>query len=554
MYLQEFYLDFLKQHKSKYALYLFTLLYVPISRVGIPHLYGKMIGNINQKKVMKSFHILIALIILWFVTQTIHTASNIIHAKFMPKFVEFFRLRMIDNIFQRYSTNFEDLQIGDTIAKLIKSPWILEDVFHTMETMAFNNVLVVASSVIYLFLYSKVLGIVYLVSMVSIGAIAYFFIDECSETVRISEKMFDKTHEEVEDTLSNLISVYTSNKVGHEQGRIKVLTKYIYNTQEQMLTCFGKYRLRFTIAFVVVFAILNILSFTLYMRKNIDISTLSAIIILNYSLLSSFMNMYGQTKHIIGLKGRIEVFINYLSKLPKKDEVGTGDIPNPSEIEIDFNNVSFSYLPDKYILNDLSLKIKPMENVAFVGQIGSGKSTTAKLLVRLFNFDKGDILFNGESIKNLSIENLRERIHYIPQHPKLFNRTLYENIIYAVKTSVSQDDVLSLIKSLDIPEIFEIFKSKMNLSVGKNGSKLSGGQRQVVWLLRALLSKPSVIVLDEPTASMDNKSKHEVTKLVKKLGEKSTIILITHDELLLNYVDRKITFKNGKVHDDILKK
>ena len=552
MYLQEFYLDFLKQYKWKYVLYLFTLLYVPISRVGIPHLYGKLIGNINEKKVMSAFHILIALIILWFITQTIHTASNMVHAGFMPKFVEFFRLRMIDNIFERYSTNFEDLQIGDTIAKLIKSPWILEDVFYTMETMAFNNLLVVSSSVIYLFLYSKVLGVIYLISMLCISGIAYLFVDECAETVKVTEKMFDRTHEEIEDTLSNLISVYTSNKVDHERGRMKVLTRYIYNTQQKMLKCYRKYRLRLTIAFVVIFAILNILSFTLYMRKDITIATLSAIIILNYSLLSSFMNMYGQTKHLIDLKGRIEVFINYLGKLPKKGDIGVEDIPNPAEIDIKIKDISFSYSPDKFILNGLNLHIKPGEHVAFVGQIGSGKSTTAKLLVRLFRFEKGDILLNGKSIKLVSIENLRERMHYIPQHPKLFNRTLYENIIYAVNRHVSQEEVLELIKDLDIPEIYEIFKVKMNDSVGKNGSKLSGGQRQVVWLLRALLSKPPVIILDEPTASMDNKSKIEVTKLVKKLGEKSTIILITHDELLLDYVDRKITFDNGKAENTII--
>lgn len=547
MYLEEFYLDFLKEHKSKYGLYLLTLIYIPISKVGIPHLYGKLIGNLNKNKVLQGFHILIALIIVWFITQSIHSASNLVHASFMPKFVEFFRLRMIDNIFQRYSTNFEDLQIGDTIAKIIKSPWILEDVFYTMETMAFNNVLVIVSSLIYLFMYSKVLGIIYFISMVSISAIAYLFVDECAETVKATEQMFDRTHEEIEDTLSNLISMYTSNKVDHELGRIKVLTKYIYNTERKKLKCYGKYRILFTIAFVLIFTILNICSFTLYMRNDITMATLSAIIIINYSLLTSFMNMYSQTKHLIDLKGRIEVFINYLNKLPKKGDIGVGKIPNSSSIKIEIKNVSFSYMPNKYILNNLNLTINPGETVAFVGQIGSGKSTCAKLLVRLFNFDSGDILFNNTLITSLSIENLRQHVHYIPQHPKLFNRTLYENIIYAVKRNVPPEEVLTLIKKLDIPEVYEMFKLKMNDTVGKNGSKLSGGQRQVVWLLRALLSKPPVIILDEPTASMDNKSKIEVTKLVKKLGENSTIILITHDELLLKYVDRKITFKGGKV-------
>ena len=551
MQLQEFYLDFLKEHKFRYMLYLFTLLYIPISKVGIPHFYGRLIGYINEKQVIKAFHILIALIALWFITQIIHTASNMIHSKFMPKFVEFFRTRMIDNIFEKYSTNFEDLQIGDTISKIIKSPWILEDVFDTMENAAFNNILVILSSFIYLFSYSKVLGATYIFAMACVGLIGAFFINECTDTVQISEHIFDRTHEEIEDTLSNLISIYTSNKIGHESGRIKILSKYIYDTQQKMLKCFGKYRMRFTIVFVVVFAILNLLSFTLYLKKYISLATLSAIIIINYSLLSSFMSMYYQTKHIIDLKGRIEVFINYLNKLPKKNNVGVSDIPNADTqgVKIELQNVFFSYLPDKYILKGVNLTINPGENVALIGQIGSGKSTTAKLLVRLFDFDKGEILYNGAPIKTMAIENLRKHIRYIPQHPKLFSRTLFENIIYAVKRKVSKEEVLNLLKSLEIPEIYETFKSKLDMSVGKNGSKLSGGQRQVVWLLRALLTTPKVIILDEPTASMDNKSKVEVTKLVKKLGEKSTIILITHDDILLEYVDRKITFDKGKIVD-----
>lgn len=547
MYLEEFYLDFLKEHKYQYLLYLFTLLYIPISKVGIPHFYGSLIGNINEKKVNNAFHILIVLIILWFVSQAINTWSNLIHAKFMPKFVEFFRTRMVDNIFDRYTTNFEDLQIGDTISKIIKSPWILEDIFDTMENIAFNNLLVIISSLLYLTFYNKSLGVVYLISMLSVILISYYFVDECTDTVVISEQIFDRTHEEIEDTLSNLISIYTSNKLGHEKGRIKILSNYIFGTQQKMLKCFYKYRINYTIAFVLIFSILNILSFTLYLKGYISLSTLAAVIIINYSLLGSFMGLYYQTKHIIDLKGRFDVFVNYLAKLPKKGDIGKKDIPNSSKISIELKDIHFSYQPDKYILNGVNLSIKPGENVALVGQIGSGKSTTAKLLVRLFDFDKGDIIYNGVSIKDLSIENLRRHIRYIPQHPKLFNRTLYENIIYALKETVSKEKVLSMIKALEIPEIYNVFKDKMDMSVGKNGSKLSGGQRQVVWLLRALLSKPGVIILDEPTASMDNKSKLEVTKLVKKIGEESTIILITHDDILLDYVDRKITFDKGKI-------
>ena len=548
MILEEFYLDFLKKNKKSYFFYVLTLIYIPISRVGIPHFYGKLIGNINDKKIRKGFFVLIILIILWFVTQVIHTGSNILHARFMPKFVEYFRLQMIDNIFVRYSTSFEDLHIGDTISKIIKSPWILEDVFDTMENMVFNNILVIFSSFIYLFFYHKLLGIVYLISMICIFSVSALFTKECSINVKMAEQIFDRTHEEIEDTLTNLISVYTSNKIDHEQGRIGILSSYVYNTQRKTLKCYGKYRMRYTFLFIVIFATLNILSFTLYIRKDINLATLSAIIIINYSLLSSFMTVYQHTKHIIDLKGRLEVFMNYINKMPKKKEIGSKSIPNvQTGIKITMENVFFSYNPNKYILNDVNLEIQPKEHIALIGKIGSGKSTTAKLLVRLFDFDKGDIKFNGESIKNISIKSLRKNIRYIPQHPKLFNRTLYENIIYSLKEKIPEENILKLIEDLEISDIYSVFKQSMNKSVCKNGSKLSGGQRQVVWLLRALLEKPPVIILDEPTASMDTKSKTEVFKLVKELGKVSTIILITHDDILLNFVNRKITFENGKI-------
>ena len=126
----------------------------------------------------------------------------------MPKFVEYFRLQMIDNIFVRYSTSFEDLHIGDTISKIIKSPLDFEDVFDTMENMVFNNILVIFSSFVYLFFYHKLLGVVYLISMICIFLVSALFTKECSINVKMAEQIFDRTHEEIEDTLTNLISLY----------------------------------------------------------------------------------------------------------------------------------------------------------------------------------------------------------------------------------------------------------------------------------------------------------------------------------------------------------
>ena len=188
-----------------------------------------------------------------------------------------------------------------------------------------------------------------------------------------------------------------------------------------------------------------------------------------------------------------------------------------------------------------------------VGHIGSGKSTIGKLLVRLKDPTKGEILMNNINIKNLNIDNLRDNINYIPQHPKLFNRTLFNNIIYGVKRTITEKDIIKILDDLDVNNINKKFKSMLFESVGKNGSNLSGGQRQLVWLLRAILKNSKVVILDEPTSSLDDKNKKELIKFIQKYTKNKIVILITHDKSLLEYVNRIINMKNGKIIDDTKK-
>ena len=157
---------------------------------------------------------------------------------------------------------------------------------------------------------------------------------------------------------------------------------------------------------------------------------------------------------------------------------------------------------------------------------------------------------NKINIKNLNVDNLRHIINYIPQHPKLFNRTLFNNIVYGISNKIDENDIYTILKDLDVNKTTEKFKSIMFKKVGKNGSKLSGGQRQLVWLIRSILKNSKVIVLDEPTSSLDNKSKLQVIKFIKKYSKNKTIILITHDKSLLKYVNRVITIKNGTIIKD----
>jgi ATP-binding cassette, subfamily B, bacterial len=536
--------DFLKENKLSYILYFLSLSYIPVSKVGMPHLYGKLIASVKSTNMNNTLKFLVILIFVWFIIQIIQAISNMLYSRVLPKFNSFTRVRIIEEIINRYQTNFKDLLVGDTITKLIKAPWVLEDIFHELESFVFSNSLVVISSFFYLSYYNKTLGILYLISMAIIFILCVLFSKSCTNVVKNAEKIFDESHEEIEDMLSNLISVYTSDKNKYEKQRVEYLSRGIYKSEQKYYKCFNKYRIVYSFVFVIIFAILNLYSIKIFYEGKIKLDTLSAIIIINYSLLGTFMTVYYQTRRFIDLKGRLSVLTTYLDNLPPLDNRLSKELNTNSNLTINIKNLGFFYVKNKYILKNISLDIQQNEKIALIGEIGSGKSTLGKLLVKLFDYDEGSIKMNDIELRDISIKSLRKNITYIPQHPKLFNRSLYGNITYGIN-NIKRNKVISLIKSIKIDSIRERFLEDLDKSVGKYGNNLSGGQRQIVWLIRSILQNSKVIILDEPTSSLDEENKKIVMDFIINASKNKTLILITHDKSILKLVNRTIKLEKG---------
>ena len=538
--------DFLKENKVSYILYFLSLSYIPVSKVGMPHLYGKLIASVKSANMSVTLKFLVLLIFVWFIIQIVQAISNMLYSRVLPKFNSFTRVRIIDEIINRYQTNFKDLLVGDTITKLIKAPWVLEDIFHELESFVFSNSLVVISSFFYLSYYNKTLGLLYLISMIIIFSLCVLFSRSCTDIVKKAEKIFDESHEEIEDMLSNLISVYTSDKNTFEKKRVEYLSRGIYKSEQKYYKCFNKYRVLYSCVFVVIFAILNLYSIKIFYEGKIKLETLSAIIIINYSLLGTFMTVYYQTRRFIDLKGRLSILTTYLENLPPLDNRLSKDLSSINGITIDIKNLGFYYIKDKYILKDINLNIQQNDKVALIGEIGSGKSTLGKLIVKLFDYDEGSIKLNNIELRDISIKSLRKNITYIPQHHKLFNRSLYGNITYGIN-KINRNKVISLIKSIKIDSVRERFLEDLDKPVGKYGNNLSGGQRQIVWLIRSMLQNSKIIILDEPTSSLDEENKKLVMDFIINATKNKTLVLITHDKSLLKLVNRTIKLQKGKI-------
>ena len=226
---------------------------------------------------------------------------------------------------------------------------------------------------------------------------------------------------------------------------------------------------------------------------------------------------------------------------------------------IEFQNVTFSYPEEeKKALDDVSFKIHPGEKIGIAGKIGSGKTTLEKLILGLYKPSSGTILIDGIDISQIDPADLRKNIGYVPQDVNLFRGSVKNNIIYKAPY-VNDEQMIKASKLAGVDDFVKLHPKGYDMPVGERGDGLSGGQKQAIAIARAFLLDAPIVLLDEPTNSVDNVMESKIrANLAKNLVDKTTI-LITHKSTILSLVDRLIILDNGKLvidgkRDEVLKK
>jgi subfamily B ATP-binding cassette protein MsbA len=225
--------------------------------------------------------------------------------------------------------------------------------------------------------------------------------------------------------------------------------------------------------------------------------------------------------------------------------------------KIEFKNISFKYKKD-YVLKDFSLTIHKGETVALVGQSGSGKSTLANLITRFYDVNSGDILIDGESIKNITKKSLRDLMGIVTQESILFNDTVENNIKLGTENA-SSDEILEASEIANANEFIQNLPEKFQTNIGDSGGTLSGGQKQRLSIARAVLKNPPIMILDEATSALDTESEQLVQLALEKMMQNRTSLVIAHRLSTIQKADTIVVMKKGQIveqgkHEELLTK
>jgi len=277
--------------------------------------------------------------------------------------------------------------------------------------------------------------------------------------------------------------------------------------------------------------------------------TLGDFVLINAFMIQLFLplNFLGFVyREIKGSMANIEKMLQLLEITTSVDDRLEAKTLQPAAWDIEFTDVSFSYRPDRKILNNVSFTIGAGQKVAVVGASGAGKSTLVKLLFRFYDLDEGNITIGGTDISHVTKNSLRQAIGIVPQDTVLFNDSVFENVRYGCPEA-SDAEVSNAIYLAHLDNFISQLPEGHQTRVGERGLKLSGGEKQRVAIARTILKRSPVLVFDEATSSLDSKSEQAILTALREVAEGHTSLVIAHRLSTIIDADKIVVLDHGRI-------
>jgi ABC-type multidrug transport system fused ATPase/permease subunit len=523
---------------------IFVLLSYPLESVVIPKMFSQFFKTIDSGLTdEKLFDFLKNFVLLMTFTNIAQLICSKLDTIIIPKFNEYTTNKLFEKILTFYENNYADLELGKILTRINSLPSVIRE----LTTDLFNWIVPKLFTIIIINLYftyhNKTLG---LISFIFLFGILYYNYNKYIECIELSNKRYlsyEEKSESVQDKLSNLYAIYSSSKVNDEIEDFKSVTQKFKNNQENAMLCANNIKNTNNMLTLIFFMFMLFYTAQLMKQNIIDqekLVTIYMMLIFYVPCLNTIITYLPDYTTHMGIISSVNEYIKLINvDTPEKQSI----MINQGEIVI--TNLSFGYLDDKKIFDNFNLNIKPKSKIAIVGPSGNGKSTLVKLIMGYFKIPDNSIFIDGQDINKYNLGSLRSQISYINQNTKLFNKTIYENIQYG--NNMSKDDINNLIKKYELEQIFKNIPNGFETNVGVNGDSLSGGQKQLIQLLRCYNKNNKIMILDEPTSALDSVTKKAVINIIKDISRDSTLIIITHDNTNLELTNETIKIVNGKI-------
>ncbi len=297
----------------------------------------------------------------------------------------------------------------------------------------------------------------------------------------------------------------------------------------------------------VAFGMTMLLCVWLFMRGRLLVSDIVFTTSVFFSVMGTIARIIDQIPDIVNKLGSAKKSYDELNIPLSVIDAENATALHVTKGKIEFKNVWFRYgAGRRWLLRDFNLTIHPGESVGLVGSSGAGKTTLVNLLMRFYDPARGEILIDGQNIRDVSQDSLRENIAFIPQDPSMFNRTLRENIAYG-KPGATDAQIRDAARRAAADDFIMAADKKYDTMAGDRGNKLSGGQRQRIAIARAFLKNAPILILDEATSALDSETEVAIQKSFERLAHGRTTIAIAHRLSTLRNMDRIILLRHGRI-------
>lgn len=524
---------------------LYTIFAYPLETILLPKIFSNFFSNLNSSS-DSNFYITFFLNVIFF-TLLINISFScrlFIESNLIPEINEFVINYIYKKILKNSEKNMENIEIGKLISRLQIIPLIFRELITEITSFYLPRFITVIIVIIYFFFNDITLGLITLGLCLFIIFINIYLCKPCIKTSAKRYVKYEKKTEEIQDKLNNLTSIYNSGNIDKEVDVFKRSNNEFKQYQQENMLMISKIKYFNNIILLAIFLILNGYLTFLYKSNQINYEKFISLFLTNMYFIPTIKTILISLPDYISNFGIIDSLQDFLSFI-------NTDLDDKPDIIINYGSISLRNLrfgyTDRLIFNNINLEIKAGEKIAIIGESGNGKTTLIKLILGYIPISDNMIYIDNNDINNFNLSSIKKNITYINQNVKLFNNTIYYNISYG--NDLTNYEIDNFISRFKLENIFSNLQNKLNTFVGPNGDILSGGQKQIINILRGFGINNKIIILDEPTSALDLIHRDLIINMISDLGKNSTIIMITHDFDNLKLVNRCLKINNNQIEN-----